>query len=251
MHTPARIPQWALTLALSLLPLALTAQVGAYRNDFSIGGGAGVAINSVGFMPRVSQGMHTGPLAGITARYVCEKYYSMICSVVAEVNYASLGWKEDILDVTDNKVVNPLTGKTEEYSRTIGYLQVPLFAHLAWGREKKGFNFFFRAGPQFGLMLGESTSANFDIESANIDERSNKTIEQDTMSVEKKFDYGIAGGIGVEYSIPRVGHFLLEGRYYYGLGNIYNASKRDFFGKSNHSTIVIKLTYLMDVFGKK
>ncbi len=129
--------------------------------------------------------------------------------------------------------------------------QVPLFAHLAWGREKKGLNFFFQAGPQFGLMLGESTSTNFTLANANIEARSNKVIAQDSMSVERKFDYGIAGGIGLEYSIPRLGHFLLEGRYYYGLGNIYNATKRDYFGKSNHSTIMIKLTYLTDMFGKK
>ena len=33
----------------------------------------------------------------------------------------------------------------EEYSRTINYIQVPIFAHLAWGREVSGCNFFFQA----------------------------------------------------------------------------------------------------------
>lgn len=51
----------------------------------------------------------------------------------------------------------------------------------------------------------------------------------------------------MEYSIPKVGHFLLEGRYYYGLGNIYGNSKRDYFAKSNIGNIVIKLTYLFDI----
>ncbi len=244
MHTKTLI----LALLLMALPLRMMAQVGEYRNDFSVGGGAGVALNTISFVPKVTQGMHIGPMAGVTARYVCEKYYSMICSVVAEINYTSLGWTEDILDPNDQKVVNQVTGETEEYSRTIGYLQVPFFAHLAWGKEHKGFNFFFRAGPQIGLMLGESTSTNFSVQTANVGSRSNKTIEQDTMSVERKFDYGIAAGLGVEYSIPKVGHFLLEGRYYYGLGNIYNDTKRDYFGRSNHNTIMIKLTYLMDVF---
>ena len=78
-------------------------------------------------------------------------------------------------------------------------------------------------------------------------DRSNPTIEQYSMSVEKKFDYGIAAGMGVEYSIPALGHFLLEGRYYYGLGNIYGNSKRDFFGKSNFGGIYIKATYLFDI----
>ena len=67
------------------------------------------------------------------------------------------------------------------------------------------------------------------------------------MPIEKKFDYGIAAGVGMEYSIPKVGHFLLEGRYYYGLGNIYGLSKKDFFGKSNHGQIVVKASYLFDI----
>lgn len=78
-------------------------------------------------------------------------------------------------------------------------------------------------------------------------DRVNQTIAQDTMAVENKFDYGIAAGIGLEYSHPRAGHFQLEARYYYGLGNIYGDSKKDYFAKSNIGSIVIKLTYLFDI----
>ena len=71
------------------------------------------------------------------------------------------------------------------------------------------------------------------------------------MPVERKFDYGIAAGIGAEYSLPRVGHFLIEARYYYGLGNIYGESKRDYFGKSNFGNIVLKAAYLFDLTKKR
>ena len=67
------------------------------------------------------------------------------------------------------------------------------------------------------------------------------------MPVEKKLDYGIAAGLGLEYSNRHVGHFLLEARYYYGLGNIYGSSKKDYFGKSNYGNIVVKATYLFDI----
>ena len=77
--------------------------------------------------------------------------------------------------------------------------------------------------------------------------RTSQVTAQDTMAVEKKFDYGIAGGAGIEFSMPKVGHFLLEGRYYYGLGNIFGNSKSDYFGKSNFGQIVIKATYLFDI----
>ena len=67
------------------------------------------------------------------------------------------------------------------------------------------------------------------------------------MPIENKFDYGIAAGLGLEYSKSRLGHFLLEARYYYGLGDIYGNSKRDFFGKSNFNNIVIKAAWMFDV----
>ena len=240
------LPALATALLLAL-PVGVSAQIGEHRNDFSVGVNGGYVLSSVGFMPKIPQGMHGGITGGVSARYVCEKYYTMICSVLAEVNYAMLGWKEDILDIDDQPVLNPQTGLAEEYSRTINYVQVPIFAHLAWGREKKGANFFFQAGPQFGLYLGESSKANFDMLNINLSKRSNPTTEQYSMEVEKKFDYGIAAGLGIEYSVPALGHFLIEGRYYYGLGNIYGSSKRDFFGKSNFGSIYIKATYLFDI----
>ena len=76
-------------------------------------------------------------------------------------------------------------------------------------------------------------------------------VAQDTMAVENKFDYGIAGGLGIEFSNRHLGHFLLEGRYYYGLGDIYGNTKRDYFGRSNHTNIVVKLTYLFDIIRTK
>lgn len=235
-------------ISLSLLPVLAHAQIGEHRNNLSIGVNAGYILSDVGFDPKVPQTYHGGVTAGLSFRYVCEKYFNTICSVYAEINYASTGWKQDIL-TTENQPVTNSNGATEEYSRTINYLQIPVFAHLAWGKEEKGFNFFFQAGPQFGIYLNESTSKNYDEPNLSGDGtgRSNTITAQESMPVEKKFDYGIAAGLGAEYSHPRLGHFLIEGRYYYGLGNIYGSSKRDYFGKSNFGNIVIKATYMFDI----
>lgn len=231
--------------------LQASAQVGKYRNDLSIGVNGGYVMSNVGFTPKVNQTFHGGLTGGFSFRYVCEKYFSTICAVQAEVNYAQIGWKEQILDVNDAPVINQVTGLPEEYSRTINYIQIPVFAHLGWGREEKGFQFFFQAGPQIGFCLGESTKTNFNVKDANFADRVNNVVAQDTMAVENKFDYGIAAGLGLEYSHPKVGHFQLEARYYYGLGNIYGDSKKDYFGKSNFGNIVVKLTYLFDIIRTK
>ena len=232
---------------LSIVPVAMTAQIGEHRNDLAIGFNGGLNMSSVSFTPKVSQAKLNGITGGLSVRYVCEKYFSTVCSLYGEINYSQMGWKEDIVDVNDMPVINTATGLPEEYSRTVNYIQVPLMAHLAWGREQKGFAFFVNLGPQFGIYMSESTKTNFDCSDRNAADRVNPVCAQDTMAVENKFDYGIAAGAGIEFSHPKVGHFLLEGRYYYGLGNIYGDSKRDYFGSSNFGTITVKLAYLFDI----
>ncbi|MBM6992910.1 MAG: PorT family protein [Prevotella sp.] len=223
------------------------AQIGEHRNTLSVGVNGGYNMTTIRFTPKVVQSSLGGISAGLSMRYTVEKYFSTIASVAAEVNFSQMGWKENIRDVDDQPVINATTGVAEEYSRTINYVQIPFFAHLAWGREERGVNFFVNAGPQFGIYLGESTKTNFDWSQRNMTDRANTIVAQDTMAVENKFDYGIAAGAGIEYSHPKLGHFLIEGRYYYGLGNIYGDSKRDYFGSSNFGTITVKLTWLMDV----
>ena len=205
----------------TFLPFSASAQIGEHRSNFSIGINGGYVLSNVGFTPSVTQGWHGGFTGGMSLRYVCEKYFSTICSVAAEVNYASIGWKEDIKTALDGAVIGD-QGAAEEYERTVNYVQIPVFAHLAWGRENRGFNVFFNIGPQFGLYLSDKIKKNYTEPNISADTgRGNTITVQETMPIEKKFDYGIAGGLGTEYSHPRLGHFLVEARYYYGLGNIF------------------------------
>ena len=236
-----------LSLFLLFYPLLLTAQVGSHRNEFSVGVNGGYVLSNVGFVPKVTQAFHGGMTGGVSFRYISEKYFQTLCSIHAEINYVQAGWKEDIVNLQNEPVLNKNTGLAEEYSRTISYIQVPIFAHLAWGKEQRGFQFFFQAGPQFGYMLNESTQMNFDLNQANVRDRANTETTQYKMPVEHKFDYGIVAGIGVEYSLPKVGHLLLDARYYYGLGNLYGDTKRDYFARSNLSNIQLRLSYLFDI----
>ena len=237
-----------LILSLAMMPfLSVMSQIGEHRNDFTLGVNGGYILSNVSFTPKVTQGYHGGLTGGLSMRYVCEKYFKTIASVYAEVNYSQLGWKEDILDINNQAVINPVTGLAENYSRTINYVQVPILAHLAWGKEYKGVSFFVNLGPQFGFYLSEKTKSNFNVKDCNMDDRVSTVVAQDTMAVENKFDYGIAVGAGMEYTVPKVGHFLIEARYYYGLGNIYGDSKRDYFGSSNFGNIIIKAAYLFDI----
>lgn len=239
---------------LLLIPMLLKAQVGEYRTDLAVGFSGGYMMSTVGFVPDVPQNMLGGMTAGLTVRYTCEKYFKSICAIVAEVNIAKTGWKEDIKDIdglpvyytSDANRANPLA-----YERHLTYVQVPFMARLGWGRERKGFQAFIQLGPQIGFLMGESTKSNLVSGATMANKRASVVVAQDTMSVEKKFDYGIVLGGGLEFSHRKLGHFIVEGRYYYGLGDIYGNSKRDFFGRSNFGQIVVKATYLFDIIKTK
>lgn len=247
-----RMKTLVLLAAFHLSCLTASAQIGQYRNELAIGVNGGLTMSSVGFTPTIPQNQLFGKTMGFSVRYTGEKYFNSICAIVAEVNYAQIGWKEEILTPDDEPVINRSTGLREEYQRDMSYLQVPVFARLGWGRERRGLQFFFQVGPQVGFFLGEKTKMNFQWEHRTpvFEDGSGRTssiVAQDTMAVEHKLDYGIAGGLGLEFSHPKLGHFLLEGRYFYGLGNIYGDSKRDYFALSNFTNIAVKLTYLFDL----
>ena len=240
----------------------VSAQVGEYRSDFAVGFNGGYSMSSIAYVPKVPQGQLGGLTAGFTARYTCEKYFKSICALVGEVNINQMGWEEDILDRNDQPVVlHTDETQTLKYARKMSYVQIPVMARLGWGRERKGLQFFFQIGPQIGFFLSEKTETNFDVrqpdfnpgtpaepnKSYKYSSRVSDIVAQDTMAVENTFDYGIAAGGGMEFSHPKLGHFLVEGRYYYGLGNIYGSSKRDYFARSNFGNIIIKFTYLFDI----
>lgn len=227
----------------------VSAQVGEHRSELSVGVNGGYVMSNVGFNPSIPQKSLGGISGGLTVRYTCEKYFNSICALVGEVNYTQTGWKEDILTAEDMPVINQVTGLPEEYQRRLNYIQMPLMARMGWGRERKGLQFFCQLGPQLGLFMSDKAKANFDWDKQNTADRIGvqRDATQDSLPIQRKFDYGIVGGLGLEYSHPKVGHFIIEGRYYYGLGDIFNNSKRDYFGRSNLNNIVVKLTYLFDI----
>lgn len=249
----------------SLFITTVRAQIGEFRNEFAVGFNGGLNMSSIDFVPEVPQSQLFGKTFGLSLRYTGEKYFNSICAIVAEVNYSQIGWEERIWDANDDPVINGETGLAEEYRRIVDYIQVPLFARLGWGRERRGFQFFFQAGPQVGYYLSEKSEYNFDLDHPNWNYRvshiSGPDIVQDGktykfsnmyhMPIENKLDYGIAVGLGLELSRPKIGHFMLEGRFYYGLGNIYGSSKRDYFAKSDYQTITVKATYLFDIVKSK
>lgn len=208
----------------------LSQNVGAqthYDANISVGVKAGTEFSRVFFNPSVNQKLPFGATAGVTFRYIEENHFGLI----AELDFTQRGWEEDF------------QGAPYRYRRTLNYIQIPVLAHIYFGRRGR---FFINAGPEIGFMISESTSANF-----NVEEMSqlpgfplrNRTNEQMTMPVKNKVDYGISGGLGGEFNITHNHSVSLEGRFYFGLGNIFSSRRTDIFSSSNSMAVSLTANY--------
>lgn len=213
---------------LALTLLGARAEV-HYKPHISIGGHAGVTLSRVTFSPQVEQRWVQGMCAGVSARYAEEK----LVGVVGEVNISQMGWGEFF------EIGSPL-----RYWRHITYATIPVMTHIYFGPPR--FKCFFNLGPQIGLVVGESTSANFDYHNPTASEHWPETprmTEQLVTPVKNKFDYGITAGFGCEFWLRPRHSIYVEGRFYYGLGNIFPATKADTFSASRNMQIAVTLGY--------
>ena len=228
-------------LALVFLPIFTYAQLGEPRHVLSIGASGGLAFNSVAFSPTIKQKKHIGPTAGLAFRVTSEKYFKLLCALQIELNYTQLGWNENVINANSQ----PLP---DSYNRSINYLQLPFLARLAYGKEDLGLSGYLILGPQLGYAFSESDSrsASWTLNAEGLPDRPNSLFQQYDMEIERAFDYGITAGLGIELA-TRSGRYGLEARYYLGLGNIYSNRKRDIFERSNHNTIMAKVTYFFDI----
>lgn len=198
-----------------------------FKQEFSVGGSFGTTFSRVTFVPKVQESMLMGYTFGVTGRFESEKNVGL----QVEVNYVQQGWKEKYE-----------TAPNYEYSRTLNYIEVPFFTHIYFGSKR--FKCFLNLGPKIGYYLGESITSN--LEEIPTD---NYRPEAHDLAVANKLDWGLCGGPGLELR-TNIGYFLLEGRYYYALGDLFKSRREDFFSKSSSQVISVKLTYLIPLLQK-
>jgi hypothetical protein len=73
-------------------------------------------------------------------------------------------------------------------------------------------------------------------------------VQYEPFDMLKKVDYGLTGGAGIELKMGK-GNLNLEGRYYFGLGDVFESrrSKNAYFSRSAHRLIEAKLTYYIQI----
>jgi hypothetical protein len=197
-----------------------------FHPEWAVGISGGVNLSSVSFSPKVQEGMLTGYLGGLTLRRITEMHLGL----QVELNLKQQGWKEnfDELDVPEDA--------NYRFLRRMNYVELPFMTHIYFGSDRV--HFFVNLGPQIGFLLGEHTEENLNgAAPQNIN-------EQHTLLADKRFEWGIGGGPGLELR-TRIGYFLLEGRYYYALSDFYNTRHQDVFAKASSQVISVRLVYLI------
>ncbi len=217
---------FVLILFLSLSPLDLNGQT-HYSSNVALGVKGGVGLSRVFFNPSVEQKFCMGFTGGVAFRYIEENHFGLI----AELNFVQRGWEENFEEAPYN------------YKRTINYVELPVMAHIFFGRRGR---FFFNAGPQIGLYLGDSAKSNFNpSDMANLPDFPllNRMNEQMLMDVTQKVDYGISAGLGGEFNVTKRNSIFLEARFYFGLGNIFPSKRGEVYNASNQMTLSATVGY--------
>lgn len=224
-----------LLLALTLMCTTLFAQREVYRSELYLGFGGGAMMSSVDFVPTLPQITTTGLLAGVSARLISEKNLGL----VAEMNFSQRGWSEEYEVETEFS-----------YNRRLNYLELPFMTHIYFGNKVR---FIINAGPQISFLLNEedemSQALADDLEArreANPD--TPVGVQYASMDKMSRVDYGLVGGMGMALK-STIGDFVLEGRYYYGLGDLFTSRRSEdaFFSRSAHRLVETKLTYYIKI----
>lgn len=210
-----------------LLTLSVTAQT-HYEGTIAVGGKAGATFSKVNFSPSVQQSMSSGMTAGVMFRYIEEKNFGLI----AELNVTQRGWSESF-DDADYSFCHRFT-----------YLELPIMTHIFFGNQRiKGF---FNLGSELNVMVADGISSNFSYQgAADMDYfvQNTRHIEQYTLDIKNKLDYGICVGAGMELNLSTKHSLLLEGRFYYGLTDVFANHKTDVFSSSNSMSVMVTLGY--------
>lgn len=157
----------------------------------------------------IEQDFLTGYRGGIVFNYFSESF----AGIQIELNYTENGWS-GILD------------SAKLYNGRLNHVELPVLTSITLGKSRIFFTM--NIGPyiSYQIMSDISDDAGYPYETDN------------------KFGFGYCGGMGLGLR-SSVGTFIIEGRYFNSLTNIYDTSENTDFRSSRTQSINISLTYLI------
>lgn len=199
-----------------LLTFALQAQ-NKFQSELYLGAGGGLTYSSAVIVPSYVDIKKTmGMDGGLSLRYISENHFG----IQTDLYYTQIGWEDDYGYAS-----------TESYKRLISFVELPFLMHAY--TQTGSVRFFLNAGPKFSWYLSETEESNVQ-----------KPILYHGKKTETPFQWGLTGGGGFEVFLFKKHVLGIEGRYYYGLSDIFSNGVTDEFNTSHLQEVSIHLYYL-------
>lgn len=202
-------------ILITVLITSLGAKTQTYLLDppeLYIGTSHGATASMLYFSPNVKQNILLGYNGGVTVRYVSEKGKAL----QAELNFSQRGWTE----------------KGGLYTRRLNYMEIPLLMNLFWGKKVR---FFGNLGPKASFLIHEQTLVD------KVPEANRKDQHRE---IDKRFDYGVTLGLGLEFAMKRQ-CFQLEARANYSLSSLFE--REIYYNFSNNMNLTLNLGWMIRV----
>lgn len=194
MHSSKFFTITLITVTLLLISGNLLAQTFKYKWEFALEAGAGIRVLRIEpKYPSLENKEGVSFTGGLALQYNVTNTLAVKLGAAFEIKGADL----ERTDIQTKGKIN------------IDYISVPLLLKARFGKNLK---FFVNAGPYLGILMSSKTK--LDAYSGNPEQ------EIDNDSTNKKIDFGISGGIGLEIPFGKNGAFTIELRDNFGMTNI-------------------------------
>ena len=203
---------------------SLAAQPRLMEREYYLGVHGGATASTMLFKPKVTNmtpitnAVVLGGNGGLVFRYAGHKY----CGLQVELNYMQRGWREK---GKENDV---------DYSRRLHYVEIPFMSHIYFGDKVRGY---LNIGPEIGFCVAESAAGT-----------PNDNLKEPYQygKVDKPFDWGFIGALGICFRTPHAGLYQLEARFDYSLGDVFNTRATDYFSAANPIDLSINLAWMWE-----
>lgn len=189
--------------------------------QFGLLGGSN--LSSYTFNPKVTQSKSVGYTAGVAARYIEEKYFGLQC----EFLLTHRGMKDRYDSYPQYS-----------FQRQLTYIEMPMLAHVYFDIKKRS-EVALDLGLKLGYFVADKAEGTLD---SDFDAFAASTVhgyQHHTLAIDQKFDYGIQAGLGYEFKLNPELSLQVQGRYYFGLGDIFPNTKADTFETSSNQSVQI------------
>jgi hypothetical protein len=209
-----------------------------FLQELSIGVNGGVNLTKVSFLHNMNdrlyelgdQSLWQGGRFGFVVKYIHQNHFG----IQIEANFVQAGWSERFHNNAGVSMVNGYDLQDVKLGRRLEYMDIPALAHIYFGQRR--LRFFVNMGPEIRFMT-KYGEVKWNIPEDDIRREAFQEGDNRFKEPHHTTDYGLTGGGGFDLRIGKMVHLLIECRYSYGFGDLYDNNKSDLFQRSNNQML--------------